>query len=892
MSETETSGAKFVRADLHIHSFGPKGSFDVKDQLMTPENIVDTALDKGLKIISITDHNEIGNVEKALEYARGKDICVIPGIEVSTTQGHLLIYFKTFITLNRFFKKLNIADDRESCTQGIVDCLDFAQQFDGIGILAHIELSSGFERTIGKFGPQMQQVLTHPCLLGMEISQKSSVDFYSLRDESEDRKQMLRKRCEALGLPSDYEFPKTMSSDSHTITKLGTNADGENKLTRIKVDEPSFDGFRIALLSAKSRIRIEDCIPESFPRFKKIELEGGLFGKAAINLSSNLTCIIGGRGAGKSTLLEAIRISSGNASSVQAKVVDSEVWPTDITLTYEDEAGQITTFKREIHGEVLNLTNQIDGISKVDIESYGQGYTAETLQHSEKNPQLLLNFLDTFIDLDALKSADEDVRELLRDNQSTSAKLRLEVAAISDTQKAVADLKRKLEHLKEGEAEKLVELQAGILRERDFRKQVVNGLNELIKSFREILSDKSVFENFDLLTSGEIIVGKEEFGNLKKIVLEFSTIVDSKSNELNTELKAKVEELKVQLIAWKKKEADAQEKIDLQKKELERKGIPFDLGKIRQISNDLIYQTKRLQELKTKQKELQRLTKERKTLIQKRKKIKNEIFYKRLNFSKKTNENLKSSVDGFFVSMKFEQGKFSPDFENTLKTFLNWRTTQVQRTSAILNTISPLEFAERIQKKDFQFLKTIKDENGGRIFSDPDIENIQYRLLENRNYEDFESIYYEDKPTITVTKESLDTNGKKKMVSRLMSRLSLGQQQSILLAILIQSDSQKPLIIDQPEDNLDSEFIFKTVVSNLNKIKEQRQVIIVTHNPNIAVLGDAELILPLKSTSTKSHVLNRGSIDRPETRKLCCEILEGGTRAFEKRRKIYGIPKE
>ena len=85
-----------------------------------------------------------------------------------------------------------------------------------------------------------------------------------------------------------------------------------------------------------------------------------------------------------------------------------------------------------------------------------------------------------------------------------------------------------------------------------------------------------------------------------------------------------------------------------------------------------------------------------------------------------------------------------------------------------------------------------------------------------------------------------------------MSQLSLGQQQSILLAILLHSKNNYPLIIDQPEDNLDSEFIYKSIVRNLRRIKEKRQVIIVTHNPNIGVLGDAELIIPLKSTSVKS----------------------------------------
>ena len=62
-----------------------------------------------------------------------------------------------------------------------------------------------------------------------------------------------------------------------------------------------------------------------------------------------------------------------------------------------------------------------------------------------------------------------------------------------------------------------------------------------------------------------------------------------------------------------------------------------------------------------------------------------------------------------------------------------------------------------------------------------------------------------------------------------------------------------------------------------------------THNPNITVLGDAELIIPLKSTNTKTHVIDSGSIDRENTRKVCCEILEGGINAFKQRQAIYGI---
>jgi predicted ATP-dependent endonuclease of OLD family len=106
---------------------------------------------------------------------------------------------------------------------------------------------------------------------------------------------------------------------------------------------------------------------------------------------------------------------------------------------------------------------------------------------------------------------------------------------------------------------------------------------------------------------------------------------------------------------------------------------------------------------------------------------------------------------------------------------------------------------------------------------------------------------------------------------------------------MLSSDSNMPLIIDQPEDNLDSEFIFHSLVPVLRAAKERRQVIVVTHNPNIAVLGDAELIIALMSTSDKSMIVARGSIDEPITKKMVCQILEGAEEAFRRRARMYGV---
>jgi len=146
-----------------------------------------------------------------------------------------------------------------------------------------------------------------------------------------------------------------------------------------------------------------------------------------------------------------------------------------------------------------------------------------------------------------------------------------------------------------------------------------------------------------------------------------------------------------------------------------------------------------------------------------------------------------------------------------------------------------------------------------------------------------------DLPRLQITRAVSDGKGGSTYVRREFAKLSLGQQQSVLLALMLSSDSDRPLIVDQPEDNLDGEFIYTTLVPVLRRAKERRQIVIVTHNPNVAVLGDAELIVVMKAMYDRGMIVARGSIDHPDTRASACSILEGARDAFLRRAKMYGM---
>lgn len=880
------TGALFYKADLHIHSYGEGvGSYDVEDTTNTPSAIVDTAILKGLKVISITDHNEILNSIAAVQYAADKEILVIPGIEVSTTQGHLLLYFETIDNLRKFYGKLSINDGKSICNQGITECLNIAEQYGGIGVLAHITLDSGFEKVINRFGPHMEQIFRCKNLMGLEITNKSDSILYTDLDDNLDHKHLLNIWREKSDDKMVRNLAKLMSSDSHSLEKLGTNIEGNERLTRIKMPTLSFRSFRLALLSNESRIRLEDEIPEQRPIISHIKITGELLDGIDIDLSPNLTCIIGSRGTGKSTLIESIREASGNKSS--SKVCDSEVWPQDITLDYIDETGQTFILQREKNASVINRTDAINGITTIPIESYGQGDTANTIQHSEENPKVIIDFLDSFLDFDMLKQQDREYIELLRSNQSEIKKIRINLVSLPEAQKALNNEKQKMKALEQTKAADIVKFHNALNQERVLRKSLIDDLKNLVKTYRQILSDKDIFNKVAQINDSDVIIGKEYFANVKAIVDAFASLVSSKAEELNNALDLKIQDLKAQLKLWESKEKETQDKIDAKKIELTQQGIPFDLGKINQISRDIIDYDKKVNKLLEDQKRLKTLQEERAKLIQERRDIKKEITRKHLLFAQKINENLRTQTGDFFVTVKYKENVYSPEFEDTLKNLMGWRTSQVPKASVISRSIGVYEFVNAIKKKDLNVLRSITH-NGERFLQEPEINNIISTLQSENRYEDLECITYDDLPEINVTKY-IENDAGRKAVARKISNLSLGQQQSVLLSILLLSDSTRPLLIDQPEDNLDSEFIFKTIVSNLRKIKEKRQVIIVTHNPNVAILGDAELIIPLKSTSVHSRIISAGSIDNEDTVKLCCQILEGGESAFKQRKLVYGF---
>jgi len=187
----------------------------------------------------------------------------------------------------------------------------------------------------------------------------------------------------------------------------------------------------------------------------------------------------------------------------------------------------------------------------------------------------------------------------------------------------------------------------------------------------------------------------------------------------------------------------------------------------------------------------------------------------------------------------------------------------------LVNAFWPAELSEVIRHGDTAPLIDKAELNAAQA------EKVMATLSGSELLFDLETVELLDRPRI----ELKDGDTYKESLS-----LSTGQKCTAILPILL-LDSENPLLVDQPEDNLDNGFIYGTIVDSLRNIKRQRQLIFVTHNPNIPVLGDAERVFVLESDGRCGRKIKEGTVDQCKDKIVA--LLEGGEEAFKQRKERY-----
>jgi energy-coupling factor transporter ATP-binding protein EcfA2 len=525
------NGAHFHRCDLHIHSYG--GSHDVKDAAMTPEAIITTAVRERLSVVSITDHNEITNVQRAMETSQGTFVMVLPGVELFTPQGHLLCYLPDMQALQQFHGRLQFAErgtPNSRCNKSMFECLEICLGLRGFSVLAHVDSDKGFEKEVPGAAPHKGDVISHAALLGIELKRGQSDVSYSVDDPDAGRRNMGAQRIARLKLGQRQFLARVMNSDAHSLEALGRNSEGNRRVTRIKMNAPSYEALRMGLEDAEARVRIEEQIPFSVPHVVGVHLESGFIADQTIHFSPNLNCVIGGRGAGKSTLLEAVRCLARGGG--QGYMVDTEVWPTRVDLCWRDQAGHETGLSRPFGGEIQNLDDPFLGPTSFEIDCFGQGEAAKISENAKESPVALLKYLDTFMDLSEAKKEETAARNALLASQNELERATQQTELMPIWQQRLSSTKTQIATLEKANAKEVLALQRRLAEE----KQTRRSLREKVESIKQKLTSPALAgEVQELCALGSLNdpIAAEELTEIHHAAEQFASEMQISQDALN-----------------------------------------------------------------------------------------------------------------------------------------------------------------------------------------------------------------------------------------------------------------------------------------------------------------------------------------------------------------------
>ncbi|MGD2248773.1 MAG: PHP domain-containing protein [Candidatus Methanofastidiosia archaeon] len=852
-------GAHFHKVDLHIHT--PESKC-YKESNVNPKNIVETAIKKGLKVIAICDHNSKGQFEQIAQEAEDKDLLVLPGVEITTPHGgerqvHILAIFDytDFKKVEELLTKIGIPHEKRGASDAvsektILEIMKLVHNMGGISLLSHVDSKSGIDMEMPRSTPIKKKIIESKFLKAVEITNLETMKNYG-------------------------GYTCVLNSDSHCLDEIG------QRYTLVKMGKPSFEGLRIALSDFESRIRLNEEDSCLYPFIKGAIFEGGFLNEQIIHFNKNLNCLIGGKGTGKSTIIELVRFVLDSLSTIsrikeeEEKHIEDVLKHGRVLLAVKTKNGENYIVERTF-GENPRILRENGEETGIDIKRFRENffrvevYSQNELLEISKSFKSQLKMIDQYIDLKDLKDTKNGVLRDLETNKRLILDIRKNIDELKSQKDDLDLINEKLQILeKRGIKDELSdyvlwEEEKGILgnikeqlqEEIKRRQDALNDLKDNRLKSPEMKALKKL-PNSDLISKTISILEKSKEKLERKIEEEIKVLQED------------LEQVSGYYEEWNKEYQNKKKQLRKSLSDLEKENIPIkDYEDFLELEGNKRELEGTVENIRDKKKEIQDLEKKRADKIKEFKKIKEKIFNKRKELTIKIN----SSLSGF-VRIKIEKEGDNSHYKEFLVddvlSSADYRIVKSKRAK-IADKLHPMKFADILRKEDSEKLEK---ETG---FSNEIAQKV-IRLAKIKLYQ-IERIELEDKISLEFNDKSWKEIG----------RCSDGQKCTAILSIAM-FERDTPLIIDQPEDSLDNNFIFREVVKNLRKIKNKRQLIIATHNANIPVLGDSELMLVMKSNGLNGFVTERGAIDKEKIKVYAQDILEGGKEAFERRKLKYGI---
>ena len=921
-------GARWWKFDFHTHT---PASLDTRswqrnngtaDEL-TPERWLLQYMAAGIDCVAVTDHNTgawIDRLKSAYKKMNQqaeqgtppdgfRELTLFPGVEISVNGGfHLLAIFdpgKSTRSINNLLASVCYKGTEGDCDgvteKSPIDVFRTILNSGGIPIPAHADQNKGLLRV----RPE---------------SLKSELDMNTIKQVVDEKELLAVEWIDTKNsVPSIAEgkmklISRILGSDSHSFQHR--NGPG-SRFTWVKMANPTLDGLRLALLDGNG-VSIRRSDEGEFNPFQTpphyiscIEIKSARYmgngNQEQLNLTPCYNALIGGRGTGKSTVVNALRLvyqrgdelrrlgeqtesnrrfesfsklmdDHGNDGALRDNTEIHIVVHNDDTqnrLIWRQDGKSAVTSVQELSedGEWQNSSSQTLKSERFPVRLLSQGQIAEMAGGGR---QALLDVIDEATGASELHRnlADEKQTYFLQRAQLRQMDGRLKERP--ELQRKLDELNRKLEAIAQSDHSEILKL----------HQKSVTQSKELGALFEQL---KEMPERFDSLVKDLILDDWPEgiFDPEKD-----QTVISwrNQADQILIEMRKEITKIKNSLVRYIRI-LDADNRIEEWRQSLNRHKAEYlqlqsDMAK-RGIVGAKEFENfvRSRQQLENQLKELERLQQDRDKLFEQNERQWTKVLETRKLITKARKEFVQSTLkNNDFVRIEVAAFGFDhKNIEHSLRNLLECQDDRFTDDFLLLNDEIPVgglvaELVHSSSEKREDVLEHIKqrlilvDENFGGRFR-----NFLKRKFDRPEFADYIKCWF---PDDDLHVQYSRNGGGDDWVS--ITQGSQGQRSAALLAFLL-AFGNEPLVLDQPEDDLDNHLIYDLIVRQIRENKLRRQLIIVTHNPNIVVNGDAEMVHAFQFRQGQCQVVKFGAFQDRLIREEVCQVMEGGREAFSRR---------
>ncbi|WP_017725842.1 TrlF family AAA-like ATPase [Halalkalibacterium ligniniphilum] len=868
------SYAEFYKCALQVNPYdyikyrGQQHTFSEEEY---NHSIYENCVKAGIKVVGLANHGDVQNSESLREYLQEKGIVVFPGFEISTTERvHIVCLFNENTSQNqleRYLGALELTNTNDGISPSKLSFSQIAHKIKELGgfwYAAHVTQDNGVLKL------QQYPIWQSSLLIAAQIPAKRNEVENNYINIIKNKEPNYKKNTPfALINAKDISKPEDLLLETASCL--------------VKMSEPNFDCFKLAFKDPEARVRLTSDLNEIHQSsIDQVNVFGGYLDDFEINLSPNLNTMIGGRGTGKSTLIEFIRyaLDQKPIGKDAQKTFDNIIYSNlgaggriELLVTSHKQFGKQFKIIKRFDSPVV-IMNPDGTKSKLqtqdilpDVEIYSQNEVIEITDNEEAKLQILNRFLGKNI---GYKQSKEEMKTRLRKNASLLLDKISRFDELSSKINKLPSLKEKQKNFDDLGISQKLQVQGEITTEERY----------ILTSKENIKNHSFQIKNVAIPFSDDFIAKTKNSDIFKDLKQEFENF-----NERLKQFNAQYEDLKASTLYGISLINDnwLGEK---QSVEVEIKEAIKSLGGLNGKNGEDIAKdySSTLEEIAIIEPLAQELTV-----------IKGEIASleeERSNLIEQLNVILDAELDSLRKAVKKINNK-------KLKGKVKIEIFPKRNRSSLINFLAQekglgvqgLKWLEDIETFDLSGL--IENIKGGKeavyeAYKAYGLQQSRAEILASMSKERLLELEIIDLPNIIDIQLNVSSTKNEKYKS--LENLSKGQQCTAILNILM-LENDDPLIVDQPEDNLDNAYIANNLVEGLRELKINRQFIFATHNANIPVFGDAELIGVMEENEGTGSVNKSclGSVDNNNVKEAVVNTLEGGSMAFIMRKEKYNI---